>query len=625
MCGIAGIVDRSEPDPGGALGRMLARIVHRGPDGEGTHISKEDGLAIGMRRLSIIDLEGGTQPIWNEDQTVAVVFNGEIYNYLELRAELEAKGHIFRTHSDTEVLVHLYEEMGADMTKRLRGMFAFCIFDQKRRSLLLTRDHFGQKPLYWTVRGDRFAFGSELKCLLALPWVNRELRDDAFLTYAAWLSVPPIAPEGQTHFAEIRKLQPGSCLHVELAAPGRALPVNRWRYDLSQQPDLNNADEAADALDAALKESVRVHLRADVPLGVLLSSGLDSRVVSAYAQELQGGTMQTFTVGFGAEDSELVGAAKTAKEIGSKHHSLELTADDLSNNIERIAWHLDEPVGDPAAFAVLKVCELARNHVKVLLSGEGSDELFGGYEGRYAGMLSTMERTDRLRRWRCLMPRGFFASPSRWARMKWRAHSSPAAEMAMLRMEGFPGDVTNPRGLSTAQLAELHGAMGVLGADIFRPQRDRLSELLCFDIRWQLAESLLQKADKMSMGASIELRTPLLDTEVAKIAARIPTSLKLPPGGPGKFILRKVLARKLNEPMNRPKLGFPVPLAKWFAGPLHDRVRDELFAKDSAVCTQLDRGLLTSAWEDTVAGRWDGGRMFYSLWLYEVWRRTFLK
>ena len=625
MCGIAGIVDRSEPDPGGALGRMLARIVHRGPDGEGTHVSKDDGLAIGMRRLSIIDLEGGTQPIWNEDHTIAVVFNGEIYNYLELRAELEAKGHVFRTHSDTEVLVHLYEETGPDMTKRLRGMFAFCILDTRKRTLLLARDHFGQKPLYWTKRGDRFAFASELKCLLTLPWVSRELRPDAFLTYAAWLSQPPSVCEGLTHFTEISKLLPGQKLLVPLDDPKGSCHFKQWHYDLTQEPDLTDADEAAEALDAVLRDSVRVHLRADVPVGVLLSSGLDSRVVSAYAQELQDGKMQTFTVGFGAGDSEQAGAAATAKEIGSKHHELELSAKDLSDNIERIAWHLDEPIGDPAAFAVLKVCELARNHVKVLLSGEGSDELFAGYEGRYAGMLSTMERTQRLRRWSWLLPHGFFASKSRWQRMNGRANSQLRAEISQLRMEGFPGDITNPRGLTVAQLTKLPGLMATFGADVFRPQRDRLSELLCFDLRWQLAESLLQKADKMSMGASIELRTPILDTEVAKVAARIPSSLKLPPGGPGKLILRKVLARKLNEPMNRPKLGFPVPLAKWFAGPLHDRVRDEIFAADSAVCTHLDRKLLTAAWEDTVAGRWDGGRTFYSLWLYEVWRRTMLR
>ena len=625
MCGIAGIIDRSEPDPGGALGRMLARIVHRGPDGEGTHISKSDGLAIGMRRLSIIDLDGGTQPIWNEDRTVAVVFNGEIYNYVELRRELEAKGHVLRTHSDTEVLVHLYEETDAKMTERLRGMFAFCILDTRRRTLLLARDHFGQKPLYWTKANGRFAFASELKCLLALPWVNREMRPDAFLTYAAWLSLPTGQFEEQTHFTGILKLQPGARLRVHLSTPGEAIALEDWRYSLAQEPDLTDADQAADALDAALKDSVRVHLRADVPVGVLLSSGLDSRVVSAYAQELQGGAMQTFTVGFGAGDSEQAGAAATAKEIGSKHHELELSAADLADNIGRIAWHLDEPVGDPAAFAVLKVCELARGHVKVLLSGEGSDELFGGYDHRYAGMLATMERTGRLRRWRRLLPRGNFASQSRWSRMCARANSIPASEITALRIEGLPGDVSNPRGLTRAQIAELQMLSLIHGAIEIQPQRDRLSELLCFDIRWQLAESLLQKADKMSMGASIELRTPILDTEVAKIAARIPSSLKLPAGGPGKFILRKVLARKLNEPMNRPKLGFPVPLAKWFAGPLHDRVRDEIFSADSAVCEQLDRKLLTAAWEDTVAGRWDGGRTFYSLWLYEVWRRTILR
>jgi asparagine synthase (glutamine-hydrolysing) len=629
MCGIAGIVDRSEPDPAGALGRMLARIVHRGPDGEGTYISKADGLAIGMRRLSIIDLEGGAQPIWNEDSTVGVVFNGEIYNYLELRRELEAKGHRFRTHSDTEVLVHLYEELGSEITKRLRGMFAFCIFDSRKRTLLLARDHFGQKPLYFARGSGRFAFASELKCLLALPWVNRELRPGAFLDYVTWLSLPPMSPGGQTHFAGVWKMHPGELVRVLLGNPGEAVSVGDWNYSLAKEADLTNEDDATDALDAALKDSVRVHLRADVPVGVLLSSGLDSRTVSAYAQDLQGGMMQTFTVGFGAADSELLGAAKTAKEIASKHHALELTANDLADNIERIAWHLDEPIGDPAAFAVLKVCELARNHVKVLLSGEGSDELFGGYEGRYAGMLATMERTQRLRRFRGLLGgRWFlnsFASRSRWTRMRARATSTPASEMATLRIEGFPGDITNPRGLTEDQLGKIHMLADVYGASVFRPQRDRLSELLCFDIRWQLAESLLQKADKMSMGASIELRTPILDTEVAKVAARIPSSLKLPPGGPGKLILRKVLARKLNEPMNRPKLGFPVPLAQWFAGPLHDRVRDELFAGNSAVCEQLDRKLLTAAWEDTVAGRWDGGRTFYSLWLYEVWRRTILR
>jgi asparagine synthase (glutamine-hydrolysing) len=622
MCGIAGIVDISDPAPGASLRRMLARIAHRGPDGEGTHISMAAGLAIGMRRLSIIDLEGGTQPIWNEDHTVAVVFNGEIYNYLELRAELEAKGHLFRTMSDTEVLVHLYEEDSASMFARLRGMFAFCILDQPRRRLFIARDHFGQKPLYYTTAGNRFAFGSELKCLLALPWVDREFDPEAFLDYVSWLSLP----SPRSHFRHIRKLPAGSVLELSLDAPAQPQVRREWRYDLRADPTLTSEGDAVNELDRALKESVRVHLRADVPIGVLLSSGLDSRTVTAYAQQFQPGNLQTFTVGFGEGDSEQAGAAATAKEIGSRHHEIELIATDLSDSIERIAWHLDEPVGDPAAFAVMKVCELARENVKVLLSGEGSDELFAGYEQRYAGMLATLTRTARLRRFAPFLPKPqTFAGASRFERLRARAHRSDAEEALALRIEGLPGDVRVPRGLTRAQLERLRRRVEEFASASWTPQRDTLSSLLTLDLDWQLAESLLQKADKMSMGASIELRTPLLDTEVAKVAARIPSSLKLPAGGPGKYVLRKVLMRKLNEPMNRPKLGFSVPLKEWFAGPLHDRVRDELFARDSAVCEQLDRKLLTAAWEDTVLGRWDGGRTFYSLWLYEVWRRTILR
>ncbi len=617
MCGIAGFVAHDEADTTGQLRRMLGLIAHRGPDGEGLHA--EPGFAMGMRRLSIIDLAGGDQPIWNEDRKIGVVFNGEIYNYVELRRELEAKGHVFTTHSDTEVLVHLYEDLGAKMMSRLRGMFAFCIFDQTKRSLLLARDHFGQKPLYYSANGGRLAFASELKCLLALPWVPRDIDDEAFLDWAAWLSLP--AP--RTHLRHVRKLPAGCALEVSLDAPDRAAPRRYWQYDLTGEPDLTDSAAAVEALDAALTESIAVHLRADVPLGVLLSSGLDSRVVTAYAQEKMGGTMQTFTVGFGDEDSEFIGAARTAREIGSRHHQLLLGARDFAESMDRVAWHLDEPIGDPACFAVLRVCELAREHVKVLLSGEGSDELFGGYDARYSGMLATMQRSASLRRWRALLPRPrTIAGASRWQRLFVRAHSTPAGETALLRMEGLPGDVRHPRALNPAQLQRLIERARILGGAVFRPQRDLLSSLLTFDLDWQLAESLLQKADKMSMAASIELRTPLLDREVAAVAARIPSSLKLPPGGPGKLILRQTLARKLNEDPARPKKGFPVPIAAWLAGPLREQVEAELFAENSTVGALLDRPLLRAAWEDVVARRWDGGRVFFSLWLYEKWRRS---
>lgn len=596
---------------------MLGLIVHRGPDGEGIHVEK--GVAIGMRRLSIIDLEGGHQPIWNEDRTIGIVFNGEIYNYLELRAELQQRGHIFKTGSDTEVLVHLYEEAGEKMFDRLRGMFGFAIFDRPRRSVLIARDHFGQKPLYYTTQPGAFAFGSELKSLLTVPWVRRDLDSDALLDYAAWLSLP----SPRTHFQHIHKLPAGSCIRVPLDAPETAKPHTYWRYELSNDPDLTDENTATEALDAALRESLRVHLRADVPLGVLLSSGLDSRTVVAYAQELTSGTMQTFTVGFGSDDSELLGAAQTAREIKSRHHTLELTAADLSQNIAHIAHHLDEPVGDPACFAVHQLCKFARQHVKVLLSGEGSDELFGGY-GRYPGMLHTLSKSDRLRWLSGITPQPRFNSASRWERLLQRIHTTRAAETILLRREGLPGDLRQPRGLSPAQLTRLHARAHEISAHT-GSQRDELSALLIHDIQWQLAESLLQKADKMSMAASIELRTPILDIELAKLAARIPSSLKLHASGTGKYILRKTLGRKLNEDLTRPKKGFPVPLGQWFAGPLREQIQAELFATNSAVCQQLERPLLRAAWDDYLAGKWDGRYTFYALWLYETWHNQLPK
>jgi asparagine synthase (glutamine-hydrolysing) len=618
MCGIAGFFDPSlaEPEARARLDAMLRLIAHRGPDGAGTHFA--DGLALGMRRLSIIDLEGGWQPVWNEDHTIGIVFNGEIYNYLELTAELTAADHYFRTHSDTEVLVHLYEECGLEMFERLRGMFAFAILDTRQNRLLLARDHFGQKPLYYTRSGDRLAFASELKCLFELPWVSRERDPEAFLDYVSWLSLP----SPRTHFRDIHKLAAGRFLTLSLDGRGATTLHKYWSYELDEPPDLLVLEPAIEALDEALSDSVKVHLRADVPVGVLLSSGLDSRTISAYAQELQEGKMQTFTVGFGAEDSELLGAAETAREIRSQHHALELTADDLARNIEKIAWHLDEPVGDPACFAVLKVCQLAREHVKVLLSGEGSDELFGGYDRRYLGMIETLQRSDRLRALGpVLPPEDAAAEPSRWQRLLTRAHHTRGSEAVTLRSEGLPGDVRQPRGLTADQLRGLRERADEIAALVYRPQRDVLSELLALDLDWQLAESLLQKADKMSMGASIELRTPILDLRIAELAARISSHLKLPPGGPGKAVLRHTLARKLNESLDRPKKGFPVPLAQWFRGPLRENVESALFATGSQCRQNLDSKLLRAAWDDFQSGAWDGARTIYALWLYEVWHR----
>lgn len=617
MCGIAGVIDPQSPDLGVDLARMLQRLVHRGPDGEGSHIERERSVALGMRRLSIIDLEGGWQPIWNEENTICVIFNGEIYNYVELREELRRNGHRFRTQSDTEVLVHLYEEHGEQMTSRLRGMFAFCILDKRSRSLFLARDHFGQKPLYFTRSGNRFAFASELKALLTLPWVDREPDEDAFLDFAAWLSLPP----PRTHFRAIRKLSAGSSMRVLLAEP-TCEPQRYWRYELAAEPDLVDIDSAVAELDRALTESVALHLRADVPVGILLSGGLDSRAVLAFAQARQDGKAKSFSVGFGSDDSELIGAAKTAREFGSEHHELELRADDFANSFDKVVGLLDEPIGDPACFALLRLCEFARGHVKVLLSGEGSDEILAGYEGRYAGMMATMSRSRSIRLLAPILPMPtVHASASRWERLLHRAHSSPATEAIQLRIEGLPGDIRKPMVLDHDQLATLRQRMVSLGESAYRSQRDELSSLLVLDIEWQLAESLLQKADKMSMGASMELRTPILDIGVAKVAARIPSSLKLRAGGPGKYILRKLLSQKLGDALDRPKLGFPIPLRRWLTGPLRDQIEDELLSKNSFVSERLDNALLQKAWRDLLGGG-DGSRVFFALWSYEKWQRA---
>ncbi|GAA0761663.1 asparagine synthase (glutamine-hydrolyzing) [Erythromicrobium ramosum] len=623
MCGIAGFYfpQLSSEVNAARLEVMLAAISHRGPDGEGVHV-EPNGVGIGMRRLSILDLEGGWQPIWNEDRSVAVVFNGEIYNYIELRAELIAKGHNFATNSDTEVLVHLYEDFGHAMLEKLRGMFTFAIYDRRRAQLFLARDHFGQKPLYYWSEGGSFAFASELKSLLTLPEVDRDLAPDKFLDYISWFSLPTSA----THFRSIKKLTAGSSILIDLARPGCASPQTYWRYQLNDEPDLLEIDEASREVERAFEQSIGLHLRSDVPVGVLLSGGLDSRMIGEFARSAQSSPLSTFSVGFDCGESELEAAAATARELGTKHYTRTVSAEEFADNLKRVAWHLDEPIGDPAAAAVLLVCEMAREHVTVLLSGEGADELFGGYASRYQGMLDTMQRTQRLRGYAGFVPRfDPREKSSRLLRLSDRVHMSTAAEAVSLRIEGLPGDVRNPRGLTPDQRKRLSHRQAELGEQLFRNQRDGLSELLIHDIEWQLAESLLQKADKMSMAASIELRTPFLDRGMAEVAARVASPLKLGADGVGKVVLRHCMNRRLPDHALRPKKGFPVPLTEWFRGPLRRRVEEEALGPNAQWRSHLDGALIARAWCAFQEGEWNGASVFYALWIYEKWHGAIVR
>jgi asparagine synthase (glutamine-hydrolysing) len=602
---------------------MLDLIRHRGPDDEGSYHNPRAGLSFGMRRLSIIDLEGGHQPIWNENETVGVVFNGEIYNYTELRTRLAGLGHTFKTSSDTEVLVHGYEEFGCDLFCQLRGMFVFALFDLRSDQLVLARDHFGQKPLYYHASGGRLAFGSELKSLLALNWVPRETYPDALLDYVSWFSLPP----PRTHLRDIFRLSPGTAIVIDLARADEIRPVRFWSYSPAKNHDLTEMNAAVEALDATLDESVRLHLQSDVPVGILLSGGLDSRTVTSYAKDHVRHKLRTFSVGFADGESELPEARRTAADFGTEHEDITLKAEDLRDSIEEVAWHLDEPIGDPAAFAILHVCRLAQSKVKVLLGGEGADELFAGYEGRYRGMMREDAKASLLRPLAMFLPSARRRYPlSRIGRLLSRASSSRQLAWVSNRIEGFPGDVRDPVGLTVEQMNRLHRRQAEYAVQYCHPMSSKLDEITSLDINWQLPASLLLKADKMSMAASVELRAPYLDIKVAELAGRIAPHLKLPPdGGPGKAVLRRCLARRSPEPNNRPKKGFPVPVDEWLRGPLRKAVEEAVFDKQSASLTVLDRSLVRSAWNRFLNGVEGLGHTFYALWLYEVWSAAFLK
>jgi len=621
MCGIAGFFDRSmDPREADArLRNMLDSIRHRGPDGEGRLVRPALGIHTGMRRLSIIDLEGGDQPIWNENRDIAVLFNGEIYNYRELRTGLESCGHSFRTSSDTEVLVHLYEEHGEQMVRFLRGMFAFLIIDLPNHRAIIARDPFGQKPLYHTSDGSRFAFASELKSLRHLPWVEWEEDPDAYLMFLTWLSLP--AP--WTHFRKIRKLEPGACLSIDLNHPGSPSCGPGWSYlDLGNEPDISPTDEE---VESVLRESVRLHLRSDVPVGVFLSGGLDSKLIATLASQELESPVQTFTAVFDGVESEETEAEATAGKLRLPNHKVPILSDHLGERLQEVMWHLDEPVGDPAAFAVSQLAAAARKRVKVVLSGEGADELFGGYFGRYHGMLSTIERSSWIKPLGPWLPKSRTLPEGRISSLGQRAKFSVGAEIAWMRREGLPCVSGGGNAFTPAQqrrILELCEELGylLLPRHSSSPLLDRC---LAWDIRWQLPESLLQKADKMTMAHSLELRAPFLDIEVARIASRVGRGMKLDTvNGVGKSILRKVAARMdPSENPARPKKGFPMPFADWFRGPLRGEVEDCIFHPNSMAMERCQRPALKAAWKCFQSGSDDSHMWpFYSLWVYELWK-----
>jgi asparagine synthase (glutamine-hydrolysing) len=628
MCGICGIFfsDRDWRVHGDALASMNHCITHRGPDDDGFFLEENVGLA--MRRLSIVDLKTGHQPLSNETGDVWIVFNGEIYNHADLRPDLEAKGHRYRTHSDTEAIVHLYEEYGRDCVKHLRGMFAFVIWDRRRRILFAARDRVGIKPFYYRWDGKAFLFGSEIKAILAYPGITAEFDRGKLAEYLAFGYIT----SGETMFAGIRKLMPGHTL--ELSERGEPTIERYWDLNAEVDQDTKPREHYVETYRQLLEDAVRSHLMSDVPLGVFLSGGLDSSAVAALTSKIRGDRIQTFAVGYGEEEfSELPYAQQVATHIGSDHHEVRLSRKDFFTTLPELIWHEDEPIVWPSSVSLYHVARLARERVTVVLTGEGSDETLAGYT-RHAWTLwnSKLDQT-----YRSLTPAflrkalrtGIGNSPlsASWHRKLEHTFLLRDGEnWASFYFDNFytafsSGELSRlltPEALDHAGQA-YDGSMEAWE----RSSGDLLHRLLYTDINSYLIE-LLMKQDQMSMAASIESRVPFLDHPLVEFTARIPAQYQLK-GLAGKFILKEAMADLLPDGIvYRKKMGFPTPWAYWLAGPQLDDIEHLLSEPRSRARGLFRTEAIERIFAEHRARHRDHGNRIWRLLNLELWQRAFL-
>ncbi|HLW75426.1 MAG TPA: asparagine synthase (glutamine-hydrolyzing) [Bryobacteraceae bacterium] len=616
MCGIAGIVSfENRPVHDWELHGMCDAMTHRGPDDSGYFLSRRAGLA--MRRLSIIDLASGHQPVSNEDQSVWVVLNGEIYNFQQLRHDLEICGHVFSTHSDTEVIVHLYEDCGTKCVEHLRGMFGFALWDERRQQLLLARDRLGIKPLYYAESAGRLAFASELKAILQLEDTGRDLNPRAAAHLFAFLTTP-----GDESIVEgVRKLEPA---HVLIASAGRAPRIERY-WDLNFEPDRSRPEEYfIEGVRSLLNESVRLHMVSDVPVGAFLSGGIDSSAIVAGAARLTSDRLKTFSIGFREpEYNELDYARLISRQFCTDHHELTLGSESF-DSLEDLAWHLDEPFGDSSAIPTYMVSKLAAQHVKVALSGDGGDELFAGYD-RYL-----VEQSERDRRRLPGLARTTLAAVARSlpegfrGRNYLRHRALDGAEryldaVTLFRLDGFLKLFTPD---FAASLAAFHPVQP-RAAQMRESRLHWLSTLQDADLRHYLPLDILTKVDRVSMAHSLEVRVPLLDHKLVEFAATIPPEMHLR-GGAGKNLFKRAMRGIIPDAaIDRPKRGFAVPLSFWFRGNLRSQVRELLLGERTR-----RRGMYNTRHLETLLSRHEAGRnLDLELWTlisFELWYRTFI-
>ena len=628
MCGIAGIVS-SEGLRADDRERAIAMrdvIAHRGPDDAGLFVDGHAALA--HRRLSIVDLAAGHQPLANEDESIRIVFNGEIYNHAEVRPQLESAGHRYRTRSDTETIVHAYEEWGDAGVHRLRGMFAFAIWDARRRRLLLARDRLGVKPLYWAMAGDRLLFGSEIKAILESGLVPAAANEDALpeLLGTRYLSGT------ETLFKGIHRLQPGHLLVFENAAisirPSWDIPATGPAAELSRLGD----GELVQRFRALLEEAVRIRLMADVPLGMFLSGGLDSSAIAALMAGMIDRPLQTFSVAFKERAfSELDYARQVSTAIRADAHEIVIDDEDFFGALPRLIWHEDEPIAHPSSIPLYFVSSLARDHVKVVLTGEGSDELLAGY-GKYPRALVNWRAASAYR----LMPepvRDWIANsvvprlPRQAARYATRSFLSIPRTPEAMFFDNFAAIGLRRQAAllapAIASLATPERAYGPSRAYFDAPNghSTTLDRLLYADLKTYLVE-LLMKQDQMSMAASIESRVPFLDHKLVEFAAALPVRMKLR-GFKTKWILREAV-RTLLPPdiLTRPKMGFPVPFAMWMKGNWQNIARDVLLDRRSRERGVIDPAAVEQLITAHASGAADGADAIWSLLNLELWYRT---
>ena len=633
MCGITGICDLT-----GALDlkqeakRMNDILYHRGPDGDGFYFN--DRLCLGHRRLSIIDLSTGSQPMANSDQSLWISFNGEIYNFQKLKSELQQLGYFFQTKSDTEVILYAYEQWGEKCLDKLRGMFAFCIWDKKRQQLFLARDRLGKKPIYYYKTGRRFFFASELKAILQVTGMQREMNLKALSEYFIYHYIP----SPHTIFENIKKLPPAHCMTVKIKSDDRLssrLEFKVYRYwELSFNSDIGmSLDDTIGQLEELLIEAVKIRLVSDVPLGAFLSGGIDSSAIVALMSRIQGQKIKTFSIGFSeTKKSEIEYARIIAEKYNTDHHEM-IVDPDAIDILPKLAWQFDEPFADSSAMPTYYVSKIARENVTVILSGDGGDEAFAGYS-RYAHY-KKFSWIEKMPAWfrkivfgnlADFLPEGFRGKGSLYNLS--RNSLERYGEVVTFAPRNFIADLFSPNLYSQLPKQYQSGSEHYgeyFGQYFYKDEQlDPLSRLMYLDINTYLPEDILTKVDRTSMLCSLETRAPLLDHKLLEFLATVPSHYKIQ-NNEKKFILKKVMEKYLpSKILYRPKMGFDLPVSEWFKSDFNVFFYDTLFSKKCRDRGYFDHNLIHKIFETHQKRGFDLSANLWSLLFFEIWCQNWL-